>query len=96
MDRITKVSRLYQISDLKYIQKSNLECSELEKYYKNKYKEFKILPTVKFEGYTECFTVDIFTLENIEAQRLEIKSRTSKVNVDGSGQPILIDGEDIV
>jgi hypothetical protein len=96
LDRIAKVSRLYQISDLKYIQTTNLECSELEKHYKNKYKEFKILPTVKFEGYTECFTIDIFTLENIEAQRLEIKSRTSEANADGSGQLILIDDEDIV
>lgn len=87
-DRICKISKMFETSDLKYVELSNLECAELEKHYKNKYKEFKILPTVKFDGYTECFTVDIFTFENIKAQRLEIKSRTSEANADGSGQLI--------
>ena len=72
MSRVPKSSKIYEISNIRYIKDTNLNVAIRERELKNKYKEFKILPEIKFEGYTECFTIPIDIKENMKVQRLEL------------------------
>lgn len=85
LSRISKVSKIYDISNVRYIEDINLNVSTKERELKNKYKYFKITPEIKFEGYTECFTVFIDIEENMEVQRLSLNGSTTQANGVGSG-----------
>lgn len=85
LSRTINTSKLYEVSNIRYIEDTNLNVSILERELKNKYKNFKILPDVKFSGYTECFTVPIDIEENMKVQRLSHNVSTTQVNGVGSG-----------
>lgn len=69
--RIYKIKDIFKISDIVYIKDTNLNVAKLERKLKSKYKDFKIKPDIKFEGYSECFTIPILFKENMQVQRLE-------------------------
>ena len=47
-------------------------CNMKKSHYNKIDSEVKMYPEIKFEGYTECFTIPIDIKENMKVQRLEL------------------------
>jgi len=72
-NRIQKVRKLYDVTDVCFVSMSNLESAKCERLLKRKYSKYKIKPDKKFEGYTECFTVPVLLEEKMKVQRLSLE-----------------------